>query len=418
MAHDRDIGRAAVDSSGGQQTMDAPGALRWSDRLIVHAIGLLAGGRTRHRFALTLPSGGQAVIGASGPIEAQLTIRSLKALYRLVRRGQLGFAESYIKGEVDSCDLTALLRFTLTSGVTVDDALGGVVRARNAELRAHRSRSNTRTGSRRNIAEHYDLGNAFYSLWLDAGMTYSSGIFRDSEQTLEAAQGEKYRAVIAALDISQGDRVLEIGCGWGGFAEAAIQQGGTVVGLTLSREQLVYARARLATSTPAGSSDIRLEDYRDVTGTFDRIASIEMIEAVGEEHWPLYFATLHDRLRPGGVGVLQAITIRDCDYERYRREPDFIQRYIFPGGMLPTVALMRNHAEAAGLHFETVETFGASYAATLSAWSRRFEAAWPQIAALGFDDRFRRMWRYYLAYCQVGFEAGVIDVGLYRIRKP
>jgi cyclopropane-fatty-acyl-phospholipid synthase len=282
----------------------------------------------------------------------------------------------------------------------------------------HRSRSNTRRGSRRNIEAHYDLGNAFYRLWLDAGMTYSSGIYRSDTDTLETAQAEKYRSIIAALELESGHHLLEIGCGWGGLAEAAARAGAHVTGTTISAEQLTASRERMAAAGLAGRVSLHFEDYRDTRGTFDRIASVEMIEAVGANNWATYFRTLADRLRPGGVSVIQAITIRPDLYDSYRRNPDFIQRYIFPGGMLPTVPKMQEHCRAAGLAFETVETFGASYARTLREWRRRFEAAWPRIAAIGFDERFRRMWEYYLAYCTVGFECRTIDVGLYRLRKP
>ncbi len=204
----------------------------------------------------------------------------------------------------------------------------------------------------------------------------------------------------------------------GGLAESAARAGAQVDAITISQHQLVAARDRIAMAGLQARADVRFEDYRDTTGSYDRLVSIEMIEAVGEENWPLYFETIAQRLKPAGVAVIQAITIHEDAFERYRRNPDFIQRYIFPGGMLPTVPLMRERATTAGLEFETVERFGSSYALTLREWRRRFEAAWPDIAALGFDERFRRMWLYYLTYCEVGFEHGLIDAGLYRMRKP
>ena len=249
-------------------------------------------------------------------------------------------------------------------------------------------------------------------------MTYSSAVFTGPEVSLAAAQDEKYARVIAALGLEDGHRVLEIGCGWGGFAEAAARSGAFVDGITLSREQLAYASERIARAGLDARVRLRFEDYRDTTGGFDRIASIAMVAAVGEPHWPVYFAPLHDRLVPGGVAVLQAITIREQSYAAYRERPDFIQRYVFPGGMLPTRTIMADQAERAGLTFEPLETFGASYARTLAIWRDRFEAAWPRIAALGFDDRFRRLWNFYLTYCEVGFERGVVDVGLYRFTRP
>ncbi len=241
---------------------------------------------------------------------------------------------------------------------------------------------------------------------------------RTTARRLEQAQQEKLARVIGALELQRGQRLLEIGCGWGALAETAARAGAKVEAITISRQQLSAATARIAEAGLAQDVDIRFEDYRDTAGTFDRVVSIEMIEAVGEDNWPRYFATISQRLVPGGVAVVQAITIRERAFETYRRNPDFIQRYIFPGGMLPTLELMRQRAEEAGLELEIVERFGSSYARTLGEWRSRFEMAWPRIAALGFDERFRRMWLYYLIYCKVGFERGMIDVGLYRLRKP
>jgi cyclopropane-fatty-acyl-phospholipid synthase len=281
----------------------------------------------------------------------------------------------------------------------------------------HRSRSNTRAGSRANISAHYDLGNAFYRLWLDPSMTYSSALYASPHQSLETAQHAKCDRILDALELQSGQRLLEIGCGWGHFAMRAAERGAQVTGLTLSQEQLQEAQSLAERSGQNERTEFRLQDYRDTTETYDRIASVEMIEAVGEENWPDYFKTLHDRLTAGGTAVLQAITIDEAIYDTYRAKADFIQRYIFPGGTLPTHALIEQHAQAAGLTFETVELFGASYAKTLAEWRRNFHAAWPEIAKLGFDERFKRMWDYYLAYCEAGFERGTCDVGIYRLRK-
>ena len=287
-----------------------------------------------------------------------------------------------------------------------------------ADRRFHERRRNTVTGSRRNIADHYDLGNAFYCLWLDPSMLYSSGIYHSRDTTLEDAQRHKIDRIIDALAIEKGDTVLEIGCGWGAFAEAAANAGGDVRAITISEQQLLAARARIAAAGLSDRVEICFEDYRDTSGTFDRLVSIEMIEAVGEENWPLFFETIANRLSPGGTAAIQAITIREDAFEQYRENPDFIQRYIFPGGMLPTVEQMRLRAIAANLSFETIERFGGSYATTLAEWRHRFLAAWPAIERLGFNERFKRMWLYYLIYCEIGFERGWIDVGLYRMRKP
>jgi cyclopropane-fatty-acyl-phospholipid synthase len=385
-------------------------------------IRLLEGAASRTsagRLKLTLPSGRKAVVG---PIErdiaAHLAIKNYRVLSKILRRGQIGFADSYMAGDVDTDSLVELFNYYMDNAQALAAVAPGLDSSGWSDRIFHRKRANTRAGSRRNIAAHYDLGNAFYRLWLDPGLTYSSGIYASPAATLEAAQVEKCSRILAALDLRADHDVLEIGCGWGGFAEAAAQRAATVTGITISEQQFHEASSRMARAGLAGRARIRLEDYRDTAGSFDRIASIEMIEAVGEENWPIYFGCIADRLKAGGKAVLQAITIREDVFAAYRHNPDFIQRYIFPGGMLPTEQAMRRHAEAAGLAFEPLERFGASYALTLAEWRRRFNEAWPRIAALGFDERFRRMWDYYLSYCQVGFERGTIDVGLYRLAKP
>jgi cyclopropane-fatty-acyl-phospholipid synthase len=273
--------------------------------------------------------------------------------------------------------------------------------------------ANTKTGSRRNIAFHYDLGNDFYRTWLDASMTYSSALYSRPDQGLEAAQERKLARILALLEMEEGHRVLEIGCGWGDLAARLAKSGCHVTGLTLSKEQLAHARALAQAEGIAGRTDLRLQDYRDVGGRYDRVVSIEMLEAVGERYWPTYFSTVRERLAPGGRAVLQVITIDEERFKTYRRSADFIQRYIFPGGMLPTRSIVAREAAQAGLRLVAEETFGASYALTLAEWRRRFFAAWPAIERLGFPPAFRRLWEYYLCYCEAGFRAGVIDVGLY-----
>jgi cyclopropane-fatty-acyl-phospholipid synthase len=347
-----------------------------------------------------------------------MALRSYAALWKVARRGALGFAESYMDGDFDTVDLKALFELYLANEPAITRALPRINETRRLDRRFHIARQNSRDGSRRNIADHYDLGNAFYRLWLDPSMIYSSGIYEEATDTLEDAQATKMRRVLDGLELHGGETLLEIGCGWGALACAAAQQGAQVKAITISAEQLSGARERIAAAGLHDRVDVRFEDYRDAPGSFDRLVSIEMIEAVGEENWPLFFGTVGERLRPGGLAVIQAITIREDAFAQYRRNPDFIQRYIFPGGMLPTAELMRHRASEVGLEFETIERFGSSYAATVAEWRRRFEAAWPEIAKLGFDERFRRMWRYYLTYCEIGFERRLIDVGLYRMRKP
>jgi len=287
----------------------------------------------------------------------------------------------------------------------------------------HIRRGNTRRGSRRNIPAHYDLGNAFYAAWLDPGMTYSSGFYEATETRLEQAQTAKQNLVMDALSLNGGEHVLEIGCGWGGLAERlARERNCHVVGLTLSPAQLEHARDR--TWSPPGDGrasghvELHRRDYRDVEGTFDRVVSIEMLEAVGKEYWPAYFATIRERLRPGGIAALQVITMAEDRYAAYERGADFIQRHIFPGGMLPSDGVMRAQIAAAGLLLDGVRTFGLSYARTLADWQARFQRAWPRLRTLGFDERFKRKWEYYLAYCEAGFLAGALDVGLYRLHRP
>jgi cyclopropane-fatty-acyl-phospholipid synthase len=279
----------------------------------------------------------------------------------------------------------------------------------------HRRQENTRRGSRRNIAAHYDLGNAFYGQWLDRGMNYSSAL-HTADETLEAAQEAKLDRIAELLGLSGGERVLEIGCGWGALAERLVRRHGcNVTGITLSSEQLAYAENRLAREIENGSVDLRLLDYRDVEGRFDGIASIEMFEAVGERYWPSYFAKLRSTLAAGGAAVLQIITIDESRFAAYRNRPDFIQRFIFPGGMLPTAAIIEREAASVGLKVVQRESLGASYVRTLREWRSRFLRSWPKIEALGFDQRFRRMWTYYLTYCEVGFGHGAIDVTVFKL---
>lgn len=377
--------------------------------------------RIQHgRLSLTLPDGRR--LEACGPHpgpQAELRLHRWRPALRLLLQGDLGLAFSYRDGDWSSPDLSALLSF----GLANEAALGSLTESRGparwfARL-LHRARANTRRGSRDNIAYHYDLGNAFYQRWLDDSMLYSSALYRDDPaDTLEAAQARRLDRIAELLDMRPGLKVLEIGCGWGTLAATLARRfGAEVVGLTLSTEQLRFARERASQWGVADRVDLRLQDYRDETGRYDRIVSIEMIEAVGEAYWPLYFASLRDRLAPGGVAVLQAITIAEPYFERYRASPDFIQRCIFPGGMLPSPERMAEQARRAGLRLSTEERFGRSYARTLAEWRQRFRAEWPAIQAQGFDPAFKRLWEYYLCYCEAGFLDGRVDVGLYRLTR-
>jgi len=338
---------------------------------------------------------------------------------KLFSRGPVGFAEAYIDGDWDSPDLTAFLELCALNESVLGDRAAGLAPFRALNRLRHQARANTRRGSRRNISQHYDLGNAFYSRWLDPGMTYSSALFDGRATDLDSAQANKDRRMADILNLRPGLSVLEIGCGWGGFAvRMAGEYGCSVTAVTLSREQYEYTRARVFEAGLAETVDVRLQDYRDLTGSFDRVASVEMFEAVGEENWPLYFQVLRDRLKPSGIAALQVITIAERRFDAYRSGANFIQRYVFPGGMLPTDAALRREVARARLALRDAFHFGRSYGRTLALWQDRFQAAWPAIEADGFDRRFKRMWEFYLAYCEAGFRVGTIDVGQYRIVRP
>ncbi len=375
-------------------------------------------------LSVVLPDGSELRgRGARPGPSAGIVLQRWRPLWRLALRGDIGLAESYRDGDWSSPDLVALLELGARNEAAWQGRSSAAAPLRWLQRLTHRARDNTRRGSRRNIAFHYDLGNRFYRPWLDGDLVYSSGLYRQGARTLEEAQAAKLERVIELLELPAADdgapapRVLEIGCGWGALARALARRGAAVTGLTLSTEQLAHAREQVAHDGLDGRTELRLQDYRDVDGTFDRIVSIEMIEAVGERFWPTYFRTLHDRLRPGGTAVIQSITIDDAAFDGYRRGADFIQHFIFPGGMLPSPSALRREAARAGLSFEVAETFGADYATTLAEWRRRFVAAWPTIAPLGFDEPFRRLWEYYLCYCEAGFRCGRVDVGLYRLRR-
>ena len=367
------------------------------------------------RLQITMPSGYTRVVVEGRPdptCDVHLFLKSYDVFWQSMRRGNIGFASSYLDGEFDVNDLRNVFRFFLRNKEALRQAGGGWFRARLLDKLYHRKRANTRSGSRRNIAAHYDLGNAFYREWLDDTMTYSSALFHD-DLPLERAQAAKYELIANMLELRTGHKTLEIGCGWGGMAETAAARGADVTAITISREQHKFARNRLEQAGLSDRADVRFIDYRDVEGQFDSIASIEMIEAVGEDNWQVYFNTLAARLKAGGAAAIQAITIDPVLFQSYRRNPEFIQRYIFPGGMLPTEDIMERCAATAGLKLAAIERFGESYARTLAEWRSRFLEAWPRLESMGFDQRFRRMWLYYLTYCEIGFEQGTTNVGVY-----
>ncbi|MFI5001332.1 MAG: class I SAM-dependent methyltransferase, partial [Reyranellales bacterium] len=338
-------------------------------------------------------------------------VKDWRFFRKVLLDGDMGFAEAYMDGYCDSPDLPKLIALLAEN----DKALGGVAQTNRlhnlVRKLLHRWRDNSRAGSKRNIHAHYDLGNNFYRLWLDPTMSYSSALYEGKpSKSLEAAQSDKYERILTQIGAKQGDSILEIGCGWGGFAETAARRGMRVTAVTISREQLDYTRERLERAGLADRVDLQFRDYRDLEGSYDHIVSIEMIEAVGERYWPDYFAALKRHVVPGGSALVQAIVIADEFFDSYRHRPDFIQTHIFPGGMLLSRQRIGEQCRRAGLKIAELYSFGLDYAHTLETWLGRFDDVADQVAKLGFDERFRRMWRYYLAYCAAGFSTGRTDV--------
>ncbi len=416
-SHSSDAVGSASLSSAAEPPQRLPLAARGVVAML-HRIGI-------GRLELRLPDGRLLHFGAhawTAPA-ASVTVHDWSVFARLLRRGGIGLAESHFSGLWSTPDLAGLLRLLLANRAALERGLRGswlgtaLDRLRHALLRR-----NTRAGSRDNIHAHYDIGNDFYRLWLDPGMTYSGAWFAHPQMTLEQAQAAKLERVLRELQVEAGAHVLEIGCGWGSFAETAARAGLHVDGITLSQEQLVFAQARLRDAGVDDRARLHLLDYRDAAtlapaSGFDAIASIEMIEAVGEAYWPTYFDTLARLLKVGGRACIQTITIDDARFARYRRGTDFIQRYIFPGGMLPSKRAFAEQARRAGLEIVAAHEFGADYARTLALWRERFGAALEQVRALGFDRRFERLWEFYLAYCEAGFAVGTIDVVQYTLRR-
>lgn len=371
----------------------------------------------RGRLRITLPGGGTIEkSGTSEGIDAILVLHNWRAIRRLFVNGDIGFAEGFIENDWSTPDLTALIRFAAQNRDAFTKSMRGSLPMRLINRLAHGLNANTRRGSRRNIEAHYDLGNEFYRQWLDPSMLYSSAIFDLMTPTLEAAQQRKLERIAEKLQLTGNKDVLEIGCGWGALAiHLATQHNANVTGITLSPSQLRWAENAAEKTDKADRIKLKLQDYRDVKGQFDNIVSVEMFEAVGEAYWPSYFGTLKRCLKPGGRAVLQIISIEENRFDRYRRKADFIQKYVFPGGFLPSDSALEKAVWQAGLKLTEKELFGQSYALTLAEWRQRFHARWQTISLLGFDERFRRMWDYYLCYCEAGFAEGTINVGLYTI---
>ncbi|WP_373352747.1 class I SAM-dependent methyltransferase [Pseudoroseicyclus sp. CXY001] len=377
-------------------------------------------GLARGRCVLKLADGREFLLeGAEPGREAEITIHNDELFARLLREGDLGFCEAYMDGWWSTPDLQNFMDFIHEAGDAVFDGFP----SRSLPALFERIRfwlhSNTRRQAKRNIEAHYDLGNEFYGLWLDETMTYSSALFDGGAQSLEAAQTAKYASMVDQMGVSPGDHVLEIGCGWGGFAEyAAKERGLKVTGLTISPSQLAFAQKRMQAAGLADRVTLKLQDYRDEAGRYDGIASIEMFEAVGEKYWPVYWNTVRERLKPGGQGTFQIITIQDRRWDVYRRSVDFIQKYIFPGGMLPSPGVLRQEIDKAGLAVTGAITFGESYSRTLRLWYETFQDRWDEIATLGFDERFQRLWSFYLTGCAATFRSENCDVTQMTVRRP
>jgi len=364
-------------------------------------------------LVINYPNGASHLIRAkkAGP-NAIINIKRWRAMQRLLLGGTVGGAKSFILGEWTSPDLVAVVELFAVNQKPFSEGFKPARWVKALTRLKHKFQANTRHGSRKNIQFHYDLGNDFYRAWLDPSMTYSSAVFEKGDNSLEAAQRRKYRKLLNLLKVKPGDRILEIGCGWGGFAEVAAGEfDAHVTGITLSEEQLVFASQRIQKAGLEDKVSIELRDYRDVRETFDHVVSIEMFEAVGEKYWPAYFSKIQQVLKPGGRAALQIITIDDKIFETYRKDVDFIQAYIFPGGMLPSLRILKNQVDRAGLRWGRAKTYGKHYARTLKEWRKRFERAYtggklPD----GFDEAFRRTWNYYLSYCEGGFKGGTINV--------
>lgn len=407
---------------------------RWLERIVIQYLSSVLK-NSLGSLQLVLPSKychqfGTKKISANNPQEphAKIVLHSMRPLLRLLLNGPNGWSDAYINNEWDSPKLLEVIKWALVNETTLKQASQLHHLTSLPHKRLHRANANTKKGSRRNIAAHYDLGNDFFKEWLDPGMTYSAALFKNKvfknkaastpEQTLAEAQKDKYQRILELLNPRDSDHIIEIGCGWGEFATQATKHRNIKVdGITLSEQQLLWGKEKLSRESLNEKAKLELMDYRDISRQYDGVVSIEMFEAVGEENWDVYFEKLSGILKPEGKAVLQIITIDNERFYHYRKNPDYIQRYIFPGGMLPSIEVLKQKFSQHGFSLDYQQMFGMDYAKTLDIWWEKFEARWPVIAKQGFDDRFYRLWRYYLAYCQGGFEQGAIDVGLFVLKK-
>jgi len=384
------------------------------------AVFAIASKLNKGRIDFKLPDGRIFRAQGENPGQAvELIVHNTDCFARLIREGDLGFSDAYLEGWWSTSDLQVFMDVLLEDNDDVFDGFPGMGLVRFYERMRHWMNQNSRAQAKKNISYHYDLGNEFYAKWLDETMTYSSAIFETGQEDMSKAQIAKYASMVDRMGVKPGDHVLEIGCGWGGFAEyAAGQRGLKVTGLTISQEQHDYAVKRLEKAGLSDMVDIKLQDYRDEQGVYDGIASIEMFEAVGEKFWPTYFDTVRERLKPGAQATLQIITISESRFATYRKGVDFIQKHIFPGGMLPSRTALFEQISKAGLRRVNSIEFGQSYSQTLRRWSEVFNAKWDEISAMGFDERFHRMWNYYLASCAAAFQSGNCDVTQITMKKP
>ena len=375
---------------------------------------LLGSRVNRGELALTLPSGNTVrLAGRAGGRCAAMDVRRWRALPRMLARGSVGFAEGYVNGDWDTPSLPELLDFFAENLQSLGRLVSGAAPLRYFDRFAHAGRRNSRAGSERNIAYHYDLGNRFYQQWLDPTMSYSAGVFAEGDN-LRAAQQRKLQRLTDMAGVEAGQTVLEIGCGWGGLLEHLANLDVRAKGVSVSAEQVAYATERLADREGV---EAMFQDYRDVDGSYDRILSVEMFEAVGEQYWDTFAGRIARLLARDGIAALQVITIDESAFSAYRARPDFIQQYVFPGGMLPTVTHLRELFARHGLEVTDLYRFGQDYATTLKLWRERFIANWQSIRTDGFDERFYRLWEYYLAYCEAGFRVGRTDVVQIRLER-
>ncbi|MCY7315193.1 MAG: cyclopropane-fatty-acyl-phospholipid synthase family protein [Rubrivivax sp.] len=410
------LSNTRTDTLSPRRTLELPAAAPAAAQAVFRLLRQLRTGTLDLQF----PDGTQARFGNGDAPRGAMRLNDWRVCAAAIKSGDIGFAETWIDGGWTSPDLVALLQLFIANREAVDDVVYGSWWGRLAYRVKHVLNRNSRRGSRKNIHAHYDLGNAFYRQWLDETMNYSSALFEgDLTRPMAQAQAAKVRRALVECELQPGQRLLEIGCGWGALAEAAaVEFGAQVTGVTLSTEQLAFAQQRQQRAGVADRVELRLQDYRDISDApFDAIASIEMFEAVGREYWDSFFTTLNARLKPGGRACIQTITIRDDLFERYMRGTDFIQQYIFPGGLLPSAAEFKRQAARAGLEVINELAFGADYAETLRRWRAQFLARDGQVRQLGFDTRFMRIWEFYLAYCEAAFDTGNTSVVQFTLKK-